>query len=489
VQFGREINRLLAGLLLAFVLVAVSVTYWSVEGPNTILNREDNPRLVEAETAILRGDIVDRHGETLVASVPDVNGLLLRRYLYPETHSALGYFSLRYGVGGAEAAFDTVLRGDDLIGGLDDYVERDLLHRPQQGSSVQVTFDLDIQRQVFNAMEGRTGAALVLSAQTGEVLAFVSLPTYDPNTLDETWDSLVAAPGNPFFNRVLQGNYQPGGMLQTPLLIAALAASQSLETAFEDGAAPISITTRTDGDTTTFDVNCVVPPPRTALTLSEAYVYGCPAPFVALAETLGTESVQNTFDTFLMNNPPTLPGFVVEPVNLTTPTGTPAATPTPLALNEDNLRADALGQGQLVLTPLNMAVIVAALLNAGNAPQPYALLAVRRPDAQEWTPVETSHPTFPLTTAENALQLQTVMRESVINGTAQAAAREGLDIGGQAALAYSGEGSKTWFAGFATLTNGDSVVVVVVLENSDTPADAARIGGEALAAAVTGMSE
>ncbi len=486
-QFGREINRLMAAVLIAFALVALSATYWSVYGPDTILLREDNPRLVEAEASIVRGDMVDRNGELLVTSQADETGQLARRYLYPEMNGTLGYFSLRYGVGGAEAAFDTQLRGDDLTGDLGDYFERGILHRPQRGSSVQLTFDLDIQRQVAAAMQGYTGAAVVLSVPSGEVLSLISLPTYDPNTLDADWETLVAAPGNPFFNRVLQGNYQPGGMLQTPLMLGALATSQPLDTPFEEGDAPVSITTSTNGTPTTFTVNCVVRPSLSSLTLVDAYIYGCPAPFAQVASTLGVDYVQQAFGTFLLNNPPTLPGFVVEPVDLVTPTGTPLPTAAPVALNASNLQAEVLGQGQLTLTPLNMAVIIAALLNGGNAPQPYALLAVRPPDADVWTPVESSHTTIPLTTAESAIQLQDWMRQAVTSGTAQAAARTGLDIGGQAALAYSGEGSKTWFAGFASLEGGGSVVVVIVLENSNNPEEAARIGGEALAAAVAGM--
>jgi peptidoglycan glycosyltransferase len=486
-QFGREINRLTIAVLVAFALVALSSTYWSVYGPDSILLREDNPRLVEAEAAIRRGDIVDRHGEVLVTSEVDETGAVIRNYLFPEMNSALGYFSLRYGVGGAEAAFDITLRGDELVGDLDDYVSRELLHRPQLGSSVQLTFDLDIQRQIVAAMEGRTGAAIVLSVPSGEVLSLVSLPTYDPNTLDIDWEMLVAAEGNPFFNRALQGNYQPGGMLQTPLMLTALVNNQPLNVFIEDGAAPVEITTNTDGTSTTFSVECIVPPPNTTLTLTDAYVYGCPLPFAQMAESLGTTVIQNTFGTFLMNNPPTLPGFVVEPVDLSTPTGTQFPTMTPFASSEINLQADALGQGELTVTPLNMAVIIASLLNNGNTPQPHALLAVRHPETEVWIPAEVSHTTVPLTSNENALQLQDWMRTAVEEGTAQAAAREGLDIGGQAALAYSGEGSKTWFAGFATLEGGGSVVVVIVLENSANPQEAAQIGGDALAAAVAGI--
>ncbi|NWF70436.1 MAG: hypothetical protein HXY40_15215 [Chloroflexi bacterium] len=485
-QFGREINRLLAALLLAFLLVGLSASYWAVFGPVSILLRDDNPRLVEAEAAIMRGDIVDRHGDVLVTSVRDDNGVLLRRYLYPEFNGALGYFSLRYGVNGAEAAYDGLLRGDALVGSLDDYVGRQLLHRPQRGTAVQLSFDLQTQQAVMAAMGGHTGAAVVLAVPSGEVLALVSLPAYNPNVLDAQWDTLVAAPGNPFFNRVLQGSYQPGGMLQIPLMVGALVQQQPLTTRFEDADTPVQLTTVTDGTQSTFAVTCLQPPPAGTLTLAEAYVYGCPTPFVELAETLGAQRVQQIFDMFLLGNPPTLAGFVVQPPATTASAGT-LATPTAFVVSDTHLLADALGQGQITLSPLHMAVIVSALLNHGNAPQPQALLATRDPGAGEWTPAASTFATTPLTTPESAQQLQMLMREAVANGSAAAAARAGYDIGGQTALAYAGTGSKTWFAGFVTLADGRSAVVVIVLENSSDPAEAARIGGLALQAAADGM--
>jgi penicillin-binding protein A len=476
-QFSREINRLLIGGLCAFLLVGISAAYWSIVGPDTILLREDNPRLVEAEAAIQRGAIMDRSGEPLVVSTV-VDGVLQREYQYPAMYSTLGYYSLRYGVGGAEAAYDTLLRGDDLTGNLEDYVNRQVLHQPQRGSDVQLTFDLALQQQAYQAMQGQTGAVLALNATTGEVLALVSLPTYDPNTLDANWETLVAAPGNPFFNRALQSTYQPGGMFYTPLLASTLAANQTAEAVFEAGTIPVRLLTLG------IELRCAVTPPRTSISLGDAYVYGCPAPFADIARVLGSERLYDTFQTFELTNPPTLEGFVAQQ----TIEGTLDATaePTPLfTLDSQNLLENALGQGQITMTPLNMAEIVAAVMNGGNAPAPYTLLAVRRPDAVDWTPANALHPTRPFMTAETADLLAALMRESVLRGTASAAAQPGLEIGGQAALAYAGETTKAWFAGFVITAGDQAVVVIVVLEDPDAvdASTAARIGGQILAAA------
>jgi peptidoglycan glycosyltransferase len=465
-QFTREINRLLIITLVAFGLIAVAAAYWSVIGPDTILLREDNPRRVEAEASVLRGRIFDRTDTLLIESQAERNNLTVtRQYLYPEANSALGYFSLRYGVGGAEAAYDTLLRGDDIPHDL----ANDLLHIKQQGSDIRLTFDLALQKRLAQAMQGQSGAAVVLAVPSGEVLALISLPTYNPNTLDADWETLTQAPGKPFFNRAIQGNYQPGGILQTPLIAAALLANHPLEMTIDNATRPVSIAN--------VELNCAAVLSLRSLTLREAYAFACPSAFISLVDELGISTLEATFKTFQLDQPPTLEGFIVNTNN------TPQPAPSLVSLTSDNLLKNALGQGQLTVSPLEMAVIAAAVVNDGNAPQPYTLLATRRPGSVTWTPAQGLRPSIPLTTANTARQLQDMMRLAVAKGAAQNAGRPNIDIGGHAALAYSGNSSQAWFIGFATLGGRQGAAVAVVLENSSDPGLAADIGGTALAMA------
>jgi penicillin-binding protein A len=473
-QFMRETNRLLAGVLVAFGLVALAAIYWAVAGSDTILHLKENPRLVDTESRIVRGEIVDRSGELLVQSVEDDSGIVSRHYLYPETDGTLGYYSLRYGVGGAEAAYNTILRGDDLPRDFDTSLTDSLLHRPQHGSDVQLTFDLRVQQQVASAMQGQSGAVVVLDVPSGQVLALVSLPTYDPNMLDESWDELIQAPGNPFFNRALQGSYQPGGTLETPLMAAALLANYPMDVMIDQATAPVVVDN--------VQIGCAVSMSTANLTLREAYAFACPEAFIRAAQDLGQDTVMQTIQTFHLDQPPTLPGFVAEPSTETTTEATVEPTPTP-DTQPETLTQLALGQGRLTISPLEMAVMAAGIINDGNAPEPYTLLATRPPGASDWTPVTALRPTVPLATVNTAHQLQEMMRNAVANGAAQNAAHAGIDIGGHAAVAYSGEGPQVWFVGFAALGGRHDVAVAVVLEKSADTGLASRIGGDTLAAA------
>jgi cell division protein FtsI/penicillin-binding protein 2 len=469
VPFSREIQRLLFGVLSAFAIIAAAATYWAISGADTILKREDNPRLVEAEARIIRGNVLDRNGTVLAESVVGDGGVVERHYPFRETNGALGYFSLRYGVAGAEAAYDTQLRGDDLHPDLSEYLAASLLHHPQQGSDIRLTLDLAIQQQVAQAMEGHTGAAIVLSVPDGEVLAMVSLPTYDPNSLDSNWEQLAQAPGNPFFNRVLQGRYQPGGTMQTILMATALVMQQPLDTPLQLASASVRV-----DDTT---LTCAVRLPLLALDLREAYAFACPSPFATLGESIGTDGLQAALEAFLFDRSLVLPGFVVEPE------GVPSAPPASSTVTPENLVESALGQGPQTINPLTMAVLASAIVNDGNAAQPLTLLAIRRPDSEEWSELGDVLPSLPVTTTNNARQLQDLMRFAVATGAAQNAGRPNVDIGGHSALAYAGNATQAWFVGFATLGGRRGISVAVVLEDTDDAGLAADIGGTALAVA------
>lgn len=454
--FTREIQRLLFGLLVAFGMVGVVAAYWVIIGPERILTRDDNPRRVEDQVRLLRGAIVDRDGEVLVESFTAESGNADRAYLYPSIYSAVGYASLRYGESGAEAAFNDLLRGETLSWSLGQFVREDLLHQSQQGSDVRLTLDLDIQNRMAQLMAAYWGAAVVVSVPDGEILSMVSLPTYDPGTLDDGWDTLVVAEGQPFFNRVLQGDYQPGGTMHTLLIATALVHDMPLESSYANN--PVDL-----GDIV---LDCIIQPPTTTLTLELAYHYGCPGPFAELVNQIGLDTVQADFRPLYETLPVTLPGYV--------PDFEPPSHSESFDLDE------ALGQGEITFTPLQMALMTAALINGGNAPHPYTLLQTRMPGRDDWNDVVQAQPGYPLMTAETANQIAELYRQSVVQGTARQIFRSNLDLGGHAALAYAGEQTHVVFTGFVRAESGEGAAVALVLERTQDVRAASRIGGSIL---------
>ena len=143
---SREIQRISIGILILLTAVALAAAYWAVSGPDTILQRADNPRQFEALARIRRGSIYDAEGQ-LLAESRETDSVFLRRYLRPSTYSLVGYYSLRYGTGLTEAAFHDLLNGSDEVRGLDDFISRNLLKLPQTGADIQLTVSAELQDQ------------------------------------------------------------------------------------------------------------------------------------------------------------------------------------------------------------------------------------------------------------------------------------------------------------------------------------------------------
>lgn len=469
-NFSREMRRLMFGLLCAFFVMLGAASYWAMVGADSILLREDNPRLVEDEAAIRRGAIYDRHDILLVQSSL-VEGLVQRQYFHPESYSAVGYFSLRYGVGGAESAYDAILRGDTLDTGFGSYFEESVLHRPQVGADIRLTLDMEVQSTLLEAMGTHRGAAVVLSVPDGAVMALLSLPSYDPNTLDAEWENLIVAEGNPFFNRVLQGQYQAGGMLQTPLMTAGILTQQAFDIVTDAANLPIRVD----------DVllRCAVNPPRNDLTYPEAYAYACPRPFALLAEQIQPSTLENIIADFRLETPPILEGFIVE---------NPETEATPEVTPESSFLANVLGQGELTINPLGMASVAGAIINGGNAPQAYALDAIRNPGG-EWLDASPDLSSVAMMTENAALRMRDLMIGNLRMGASVTAAHEGETIGGHAAIAVSGESYQAWFLGFVVLGNNQGAAVAIVLEDSNDAMLAAQIGGLALETAANNLRE
>jgi cell division protein FtsW (lipid II flippase) len=202
-------------LLCAALLTCLSLTagYWSILQRDTLVARSDNPRNVDAERAIDRGAIVARDGSILAMSQPQGTKVQFgsssfqRVYLNPDAAPVVGYYSIQHGVGGIESYADVLLRGQPSV-------LTTLFHQVQAGATFTTTIDPGQQARLAHALQGMVGSGIMLDWRTGEVIAMVSNPTFDPNTLDANWDALRTRADAPLLNRATQGLYQPGSLLR-----------------------------------------------------------------------------------------------------------------------------------------------------------------------------------------------------------------------------------------------------------------------------------
>lgn len=465
----RELRHVSAAFLMMFACLAVAAIYWSVVQHNNLSQRPDNPRLVEEEINTQRGNIYDHQGFLLATTTTTYNDTGLRRlYPYPAVAPTVGYYSMRYGTSGIEATYDDLLSGRNVTSPLAEFSQR-ILHLPRVGGDVRLTLDLPTQNATAAALGTYQGAAVVITIPDGKVRALVSAPTYNANALDENWQVLVSAENAPLLNRVTQGIYQPGGILQSTFIAMELTAGLDLDAPILDPLSPVEVNGLTLG--------CAMPPDLDSSSIADAYRYACPGAFTAIdAENLPL--VDEAFWRFGLTTLPDLFGLNT------------AIADSPVALsmqeNEETIIAELTGQGVLTITPLQALDLIAAIANGGNIPLYTLVDATRLPGTEEWTMIDQTGLSRAVLTQENATRMQGLLTTATTQGVAAPAQEAStFPVMGHAATAYSGPEAMPlqWFIGMTRFTDGSALATVVLLEDAPTPAEAAHVGGIILDAA------
>lgn len=422
-----HLHRLALAFAAAFFLMALAGGFWALVEQDALLARADNPRRILLERRFPRGAILDRNGERLAES-RGAPGAFTRHYPYPALSPVLGYVSPLYGLAGVEAAEDGVLHGARAQTGWDE-----LLGVYPDGHAVRLTLDVRLQADVDEALGARTGAVVLLDAVNGEILALASHPTFDSNTLEDNWEALVADPAAPLLNRATSALYQPGGAMQPFLLAAALQSSlTNLQSPFVQAGNAYQ--------SGSLALPCRLNPHGTALTLAEAFRYGCPQPFAALGEALGARRLEQLHTDLRLLAAP----------DLGLPTLAAAAPD-----YEAELAALGAGQGSVTVTPLHLARATAAIARRGQLPVPQLLRAVEEADGGWRTVAPAGNPVAAFAPAA-AEQVKALMRS------------------GHVAVARAGAEGRTlaWYLGFAPYDD-TRYTVAVLLEDGDTQAAAA----------------
>jgi cell division protein FtsW (lipid II flippase) len=205
-------------LFIGFAIVAGGLIFWQIALAPFLNGREDNPRPVVAQLQIRRGRLLTADGVPVAQTIINEQGLAERRYPYAGLSSVTGYYSIRYGVGGTEAAFDPILRGTADQTAEEKWLD-DLLHRPSVGRDVTLTIDLPAQVAADVALGEDEGAVVVMEIETGAILVMSSHPTYDPNSLEDNWDTLRHDQRAPLLNRATQGLFPVGDLARLVGLI------------------------------------------------------------------------------------------------------------------------------------------------------------------------------------------------------------------------------------------------------------------------------
>jgi cell division protein FtsW (lipid II flippase) len=205
---------ILAGLVgLGLFALAVSNAWWAIwRGPD-ILTRTDNARRSIDDRYVKRGSLLDRN-RTPIDFTLGKTGDLTRKYGYPDLASITGYTDPVYGQAGLEGTLDPYLRGLQGNPASSIWWNHLVYGEPPPGLDVRLSIDLDLQKQVDASLANRPGAIVFLNAESGEILAIASHPTFDPNLLDQQANALLKDPRSPLLDRAAQEAYPLGTAMQ-----------------------------------------------------------------------------------------------------------------------------------------------------------------------------------------------------------------------------------------------------------------------------------
>jgi peptidoglycan glycosyltransferase len=488
---GRSTLRMTMIFLSIMTLFAVQLLRVQVVMSDSISHRAgidpatgdviSNPILTEAALTTPRGAIVDRNGVVLARSVMS-NGVARRSYPEPAAAEVTGYFSpLLYGASGLEASWDDELAGraggNAIMRALDD-----LRGLPPRGNDLHLTLDIGLQRQAHALLAGRTGAVVLLDAQSGAVLALASEPSFDPNALVAVdaadrepamaaWSRLTSDPRNPLVQRATSGLFAPGSTFKTVTAAAAIERGIAApETIYED-----------DGELT-IDGHTLVEANRpndavTQWTLQDAFSWSLNVVFAQIGLRLGGGALADAargwgWESAIPFDLPVAPSRV---------SVTPGFLDGQLAVAET-----AFGQGELLASPLQMALVAAGVANDGEIMRPYLVASIRRPDGATLDETHSSRWRRGIG-PEAARQTRDLMVTAVENGALGNAYVPAYTIGGKTGTAETGsENPHAWFIGFIGLPGeAPRYAVAVILESGGGGGQVALpIGRDLLVAAM-----
>lgn len=468
---NRELKRVSAVILIMFLALFFSTTTITVFQVDNLRAHDKNVRTLYDSYSTERGPILVA-GEPIAESVPvDDKFKFQRVYTNPELYAAItGYFTLDQGNTGIEGTLNDYLSGtanDQFLA----KVNAILTGQPPKGAIVELTIDPAVQQAAWDALGDHTGAVVAIDPSTGAILAMVSKPSFDPNLLAShnsqdvitAYNQLLNGTSNPLFNRAISGNlYHPGSVFKLIVTAAALESGRfTPDSAFPNPATlqlPLSNSVITNAGNGTCG-------PGENVSIADALRLSCNIPFAQLGEALGQKELRKYTALF---------GFGTE---LNIPMSVTPST-IPESLDAPQLMLSSFGQANVRVTPLQIAMVSAAIANGGVIMKPTLIRSITAPDLSVLEGFEPQEFSTPMSSG-TATTLQQLMVNNVTNGAASNGRIKGIDVGGKTGTAQNAEGAPytLWFTGFAPEKN-PKVAVAVVIE------DGGRSFGNAVAAPI-----
>lgn len=446
-----QLTYMFAFMFLALIIYLVVFTY---RDSQMLINNPYNTREDVIEENIVRGSIYSRNGEAL-AYTDTSSGSEVRVYPYANMFAhVVGYSS--NGKMGIESDYNySMLKSNILV---TERIDNDLRGVQNPGDSVITTLDVNAQAAAYTCMIGKKGAVIAVNCETGEILAMVSAPDFNPNTITNDWEYINHINDNSILlNRAVQGLYPPGSTFKIVTSLEYIIENQNTDEYKFDCNGSFSF----DGTT----INCYHGNKHGVVDFKSSFAKSCNSSFANITTELDRASFKNTCEKLLFNEELPCPiknvkkSFV--PVNISSPT--------------DELMQTGIGQGLTSVTPYHMCLITCAIANGGVLVEPKLVSGLVTANNEHVKSFNNSS-TRRLMSAEQSEKLCELMREAVLSGTAtklkDTTNYEAYGKTGSAEYSSNKKQSHAWYTGFAK-SGDEKIAVTVIIEGGGSGGEAA----------------
>jgi len=450
---NRPIRRIALVAMAMFAALLLNVSYTAIFREQALDDHAQNRRVRDEQFAQNRGAILV--GNTAIArSAPVKDAFKYQRsYASGKLYAPVtGFYSYDYARAGLENSYNAELAGTDPSLFVSNIVDR-LTGKTPTGATIETTIDARAQKAAYEGLKGKKGAVVAIEPRTGKILALVSTPSYDPNDIAShdlaaarrSWNSLLKDADRPLADRATHEIYPPGSTFK---LITAAAALENGYTSTSQIASPSSLTLPQSSSKLTNQVNCG----GAKVSLDRALQTSCNTAFANLGLALGQDKLRAQAQKF---------GFDAR--QLDDLNG--AASRFPSDLDRPQTALSAIGQYDVAASPLQMAMVAAAIANDGKLMEPYLVQTVRSADLSVISRHHTNVQSEAMS-SENAKQLADMMVNVVDQGTGTPAKIYGKRVGGKTGTAQW-DLSKKPYAWFVAFADNPDVAVAVFIEDAD----------------------
>jgi peptidoglycan glycosyltransferase len=462
---NRQIVKLFAFIAVLFALLIGFTSYWSVFDAKALKEKDANKRLLFEQQQIRRGRILADDGTVLARSVPKGHGTSLRYVRrYPEGRlygHPIGYSFVEQG----DTEFEQ-FHNDQLVGEESEFASilDELRGKQREGNDVVTNLDPEAQHVALSGLEAAGyGAVVAIEPSTGRVRVLASNPSFDPNRIPYP-NVLTQLNTNeleaPLFNRATQNGYPPGSTFKVVTAAAALDSGTITPDTPID--APGTI------DDEGLPLNNDFQSSYSGLTLDGALTFSVNTWFAQVGARVGEDTLFEYMERFGFNSKPPidLPAEELAASGVVElPSGRLLTNKNPI-----DIERVAIGQERLLVTPLQNALVAAAVANKGHEMKPQIWNKVVDPDGRVVESMDPSEYGQPIS-EKTAEQLTTAMEGVVSGGTGTNAAISGVPVAGKTGTAETPsnascgggqEENQAWFIGFAPADEPKIAIAVSV---------------------------